>query len=320
MTALFAWPLRALAAARPAKQVLAFYYGWYGPGAHWQSPNPAGKTLADAPDYPTVGPYDSLDPATIERQVAEARRAGVTGLVCSWWGQGDRTDQQLSSLLDKAGGAGLAITAYVENVTSPQALADACLYLLDTYGSHSAWLKLKGKPVVFLYDRVLQTVGLDGWKQAKAIIDAKAPGHLAVIATGNGRKQIAERAPLFDGVHIYDMPYYLAQNHPLAWLWRWQFYRSWVKYQTGQSVTTATVMPGFDDHLVPGRPTPRPFVDRDNGRLYRNLWQAAISAQPDWVLIVSFNEWHEGSQVEPSIQYGDRELVTTREMSAKFLG
>lgn len=314
-----AWPLRTLAAARPAKQVLAFYYGWYGPGSHWQSPNPASKTLADSPDFPTAGTYDSLDPAAIDRHVAEAKGAGITGLICSWWGQGDRTDQQLKPLLDKAAMAGLVITAYVENVTSPQALADACLYLLEAYGGHPAWLKLNGKPVIFLYDRVLQTVGLNGWKQARAIIDAKAPGRLAVIATGNGRKQIAERAPLFDGIHIYDMAFYLAQNHPFAWLWRRQFYDSWVKCQAGLSVTTATVMPGYDDHLVLGRPAPRPFVDRDNGKLYRGLWQAAISARPDWILIVSFNEWHEDSQIEPSLQYGGRELATTRDMSARFL-
>ena len=226
MAAILAWPWRVLAAARPAKQVLAFYYGWYGPGSHWQAPDPVGKTLADSPDYPAAEPYDSLDPQTIDRHVSEAKGAGVTGLICSWWGRGDRTDQQLKPLLDKSAQAGLRITAYIENITSAEDLAEACLYLLDTYGDHAAWLKLGDKAVVFLYDRVLQTVGLDGWKQARAIIDARAPGRLAVIATGNGRKQIAERAPLFDGVHIYDMPYYLAQDHPFAWLWRGQFYKS----------------------------------------------------------------------------------------------
>lgn len=319
VSALLAWPLRVRAGARTTKQVLAFYYGWYGPGTHWQSPDPINKTLADAPDYPMAGPYDSLDPTTIDRHVTQAKDAGITGLICSWWGQGDRTDQQLKALLDSAALGDLAITAYVENITSPQTLADVCLYLLNTYGSHPSWLKLNGKPVIFLYDRVLQTVGLDGWTKALAIIDSRAKGRLAVVATGNGRKQIAERAPLFDGVHIYGMPYYLAQTHPLAWLWRRQFYNGWVKYQAGLSLTTATVIPGYDDHLVPGRPAPRPFVDRDKGKLYRDLWKAAISARPDWILIVSFNEWHEGSQIEPSVQYGDRELLTTREMSARFL-
>lgn len=316
--ALLATPCLVRAAGRPQKQVLAFYYGWYGPDSHWKNPDPSRKTIADATDYPTTGPYDSLDATTIERHVAEARDAGITGLVCSWWGRGDRTDQQLRPLLDRAQEAGLAITAYVENVTSAQALADACLYLLDTYGGHPAWLKLNGRPVLFFYDRVLQSLGLEGWSKARAIIDRTYAGRYAVIATGNSRRQIAERAPMFAGTHLYDLPYYLAEKHMFDWLWRWGFYRDWIKYQKGADVITATVMPGFDDHLL-GRPAPRPLVSRDNGNLYRSLWQSAIAAGPDWILIVSFNEWHEGSEIEPSLQYGDRELKTTQAMAARFL-
>jgi len=312
-------PLRALAAARPQKQVLAFYYGWYGPDSHWKGVDTAKKTIANTTDYPAAGPYDSLDPETIERHVNEARNAGITGLICSWWSKSDRTDQQLKPLLEKAHAGRLAITVYVENAASAQDLADACLYLLTTYGDHPAWLKLDGKPVLFFYDRVLQTLGLDGWKAARAIIDKTMPDKYAVIATGNSRRQIAERAPLFAGTHIYDMPYYLSEPHVFEWLWLRGFYRDWVKYQKGQSVITATVMPGYDDHLL-GRPEPRPMLLRDDGRLYRDLWQAAIAAAPDWILIVSFNEWHEGSEIEPSVEHGDRELKTTKEMSARFMG
>ena len=78
-------------------------------------------------------------------------------------------------------------------------------------------------------------------------------------------------------------------------------------------------MPGYDDRAVPGRPLPRPVVNRDGGRLFADLWRAAIAADPDWILIVSFNEWHEGSEIEPSRETGSRELDTCRQMSARFL-
>ena len=29
-------------------------------------------------------------------------------------------------------------------------------------------------------------------------------------------------------------------------------------------------------------------------------WQAAIAAKPEWIGIVSFDEWHEGTQIEPA--------------------
>ncbi len=304
-------PMRAFGQARPQKQVLAFYYGWYGAGDH--------RTLDDAPDKPVGGPYDSLDPATIERHISQARSAGLTGLIASWWGQDDRTDQQLPKLLDAAQKAGLHVCAYVEQGQSPEHLAADILYLHQAYGQHAAWLRLDDKPVLFLYDRVLQTLGLDGWQKARALIEARAPKALAFIATGNGPKQIAERAPFFDGVHIYDMPFYLAQEHLFDLFWPADFYRRWVKAQKGLRLTTATVMPGYNDSKVAGRPLPRPLVDRKGGQTFRDLWNAAIGAHPDWILIVSFNEWHEGSEIEPSQPYGDRELKTCAAMAAKFL-
>ncbi|ESQ92215.1 hypothetical protein ABAC460_04815 [Asticcacaulis sp. AC460] len=311
LTALALLPLRALAATRPQKQVLAFYYGWYrtkGAQAHWQNPG--------SPNTPVTGPYDSQDDAVIARHVQQASNNGITGFIASWWGPGDPTDQQLPKLLDAAAKTNLKVCAYIENAATPQVLADQVLYLHSHYTHHKQWLMLDGRPVIFLYDRVLQTLGLEGWKQARALIGNKA---LAFIATGNGRNQINERAPYVDGVHIYDMAYYLAQDHGVEWLWRRQFYKGWVGYQAGLKVRTATILPGFDDRLVPDRPKPRPVIDRDKGKLFRSLWDAAIAADPDWILIVSFNEWHEASEIEPSQQNGDRELLTCRQKSARFL-
>ncbi|EGF90259.1 mannosidase-like protein [Asticcacaulis biprosthecium C19] len=314
MSALVLAPLRAVAATRSRKEVLAFYYGWYrtkDPQAHWQNPG--------SPNTPVTGPYDSQDDVVIARHVQQAKTNGITGFIASWWGPGDPTDQQLPKLLDAATKTDLKVCAYVENATTPEALAEQVLYLHAKHTGHKQWLTLDGRKVVFLYDRVLQTIGLDGWKRARKLIETKAPKALAFITTGNGRNQIAERAPHVDGVHIYDMAFYLSQKHDFEWLWQRQFYSGWIGYQAGLKVKTATILPGFDDRLVPDRPKPRPVVARDNGKLFRALWDAAIAADPDWILIVSFNEWHEGSEIEPSQRNGDRELLTCRQKSARFL-
>jgi hypothetical protein len=39
---------------------------------------------------------------------------------------------------------------------------------------------------------------------------------------------------------------------------------------------------------------------RNNGRTYDNLWKAAIAAHPDVITITSYNEWGEGTQIEPA--------------------
>jgi hypothetical protein len=39
---------------------------------------------------------------------------------------------------------------------------------------------------------------------------------------------------------------------------------------------------------------------RRNGQTYDNLWSAAIAAHPDIITVTSYNEWGEGTQIEPA--------------------
>jgi len=49
------------------------------------------------------------------------------------------------------------------------------------------------------------------------------------------------------------------------------------------------------------------------------LWEEALRANPDWVLITSWNEWHEGSEIEPSWEYGDLYIRLTGRYAPRFL-
>jgi hypothetical protein len=71
------------------------------------------------------------------------------------------------------------------------------------------------------------------------------------------------------------------------------------------------VIPGFDDRKVRN---PSFWVSRAHGDqlTYDEFWQLSLRSRPDWVLITSFNEWHEGTEIEPSSEYGDRFLERTR--------
>ena len=58
-----------------------------------------------------------------------------------------------------------------------------------------------------------------------------------------------------------------------------------------------SVGPGFDSFRATGELRIRP---RSDGRWYDHMWSAAVRATPDVVTITSYNEWHEGTQIEPS--------------------
>ena len=59
-------------------------------------------------------------------------------------------------------------------------------------------------------------------------------------------------------------------------------------------------------------------MDRAYGATYDQVWQAAVSVQPPWILVSSWNEWHEGSEIEPSVEHGRRYLDATRVWAERF--
>lgn len=75
------------------------------------------------------------------------------------------------------------------------------------------------------------------------------------------------------------------------------------------------VMPGYNDQKLNG--LSRPVLERKNGDFYNKFWEIAkqnLDPKLKMVLITSFNEWHEGAELEPSLEYGEKYLELTREL------
>lgn len=73
-------------------------------------------------------------------------------------------------------------------------------------------------------------------------------------------------------------------------------------------VHAATIAPGYDDTIIR---RPRLVVDRANGSYYMGAWEMVMVSKPQWVLVTSWNEWHEGSEIEPGLEFGDLYLNLT---------
>jgi glycoprotein endo-alpha-1,2-mannosidase len=61
-----------------------------------------------------------------------------------------------------------------------------------------------------------------------------------------------------------------------------------------------SVGPGYDARRATGDTRVK---SRRNGITYDSMWSAAIAAKADGVTITSFNEWHEGTQIEPAARH-----------------
>lgn len=314
LSALLLAPFGACAQARRG-EVLAFHYGWYGADEGWGVSSDGGR---NHPNRPESGLYDSLDPAVIARQIDQARAAGVTGFITSWDGEDNRRDRVLEALV-AAAPEGFSITTYIETAGgSPEALAERLDRLHRRFAGRPRWLVLEGRPCVFVFDRVWQQLGAEGWSAARVRHAEASSGGFAVVGPANSEAEIAARRGLFEALHIYSMQFQTDGWRIAFGAFARRWLGRWVRAQRGLAVTTATLLPGYDDRRLDDRTGDRPTTPRRSGRTYRMLWDAALGARPDWVLIVSWNEWLEGTEIEPSVEHGRRELETTRAMSGRF--
>jgi hypothetical protein len=244
-------------------------------------------------------------------------RAGIDVPIVSWWGPGDRTDQAMPIILDRASKHGRKVTVYFERVRgrSPSAASAAAdlIHLAKAYAAHPSWLRVGRRPVLVLYGRVMGQLGELGW--VRALERARAASGVDWFAVADGIR--SSQGGLFDGIHAYNtMDLYrerpedewagVARGHMEAAI---RFARPF------GHIACATIVPGYDDTKI-RKPGAR--LARAAGRLYETQWRVALEMRPDWILITSFNEWHEGSEIEPSSELGDRYLRATARWTEKW--
>ncbi|HEX8917334.1 MAG TPA: hypothetical protein VF898_02430 [Chloroflexota bacterium] len=301
-------PSAASIAARP---VLAFYYTWY---------HPSSFCRCQMSDLPTTR-YESSDVATIDRQIIQASQAGITGFITSWPGPGNTQDTNLATLFARAAvyqrktGIRFVSSIYIESDMPgiQNNLVGAMQYVIRHYTNDPHFFRWQGKPVIFIWHPIGNGRTLSTWATVRRRVD---PGHhLLWLAEGTDTSVLS----VFDGLHLFSAAYWGLLNGTIVSVD--QSFRSRIDAYNAAHGThklwVAGVQAGYDDTRVPGR-TGTYRVPRNNGATYRASWQGAIHSRPDWISISTFNEWFEGSMIEPSVSYGNLYLNLTKQLSTQW--
>ncbi|MEV4316645.1 discoidin domain-containing protein [Actinocrispum sp. NPDC049592] len=269
-----------------------FYYPWYGSPArlgsyrHWDQGGHTPPNDIGANFYPTLGAYDSGDPAVVDQHMAWVQRSGAGVIVTSWWGQGSYEDNLVPTILASAAKFGIKVAWHLEpygNRTAESTVADIN-YINNKYGSSPAFYRdaAHGNRSAFY---VFESLRIADWTALDQVRSSSI-----VLAQTTDTTKVAH----FGGMYTYDG---IAGATAPGWKNASDFCKA------NGLVWAPSVAPGYiDDRAVPGNSTPT--VDRANGGTYDREWGNALNpatgGAPTWVSVTSFNEWHEGSMLEPA--------------------
>jgi hypothetical protein len=242
----------------------AFYYPWY-PEA-WKQ-----QGFYPYANYnPGLGLYSSTDQKTLKQHIDMMQYAHIDAGIASWWGQGSQTDRKIEGLLSAAAGTGFRWALYYEaegqGNPSVTQIQDDLTYIYDHYGQNPAYLRVNGKFVVFVYSEGTDRCDMaDRWKQANTV------GAYIDLRVFPGYARCASQP---DSWHQYSPA--LAEFHAGA--------------------MSYTISPGF---WLKGNAV---RLARDISRWNQNVHDMVASGA-EWQLISTFNEWGEGTAVEPAAEW-----------------
>lgn len=241
--------------------------------------------------------------------------AGVGVVVVSWWGRGSYEDDRVWDILHAADDYGMKVSLYIEpyddgyvrkssdhpNIMigsqSPRTAQSDVMYLINTYGCHRAFHRQQGRPVfLFFAARQYMSGRQHEWKEVWDELHSD-PAYNPIVIAHDIKLERRVISGGWDGGHDYSCSAALEREE------EWSDLAA--QYEAAGKIFYFTVCPGYNkSRLTPGFTDP--IIDRGNGEVYERLWQEATkSKQPSSVVIItSFNEWHEGSSIEPAVPMG----------------
>jgi hypothetical protein len=277
---------------------------------------------------PLTGLYDSSDGAILDYQVQLMKLSGIDGVIVDWYGNENFWDygtinastQKLFEVIQRAGlkfaicYEDQTVKHMVDNshIQEADAIAvgqEAMRYLQDTWFKDDAYLKVNGRPVLLTFGPQYFKNGED-WQELFSVTDPKP----LLIALNNPTPGAATAAypwppmALSEGgvLSEADLQSYLDDFYSKAQGWQYK---------------VAGVFPGFHDiYKEANVGAGYGFLDARDGKIFRSMFQKALDQDPDMIQLITWNDYGEGTIIEPTIEFGNRYLEMVQEARQAISG
>lgn len=297
--------------------LLVHYMPWYETketigrwGMHWTMGNrnpdiidSNGKRQIASHYYPLIGPYASRDEVVIEYHLLLIKYAGIDGLLINWYGVHDVYDYpdnriNTEAVVKMLGKVGLKFAVVYEDRTLPNVVkygkasteveaAQADMnYLQSNFFSLANYFRIAGDPLLMVFGPItLQSPGL--WTEVFSGL-RNTPCFLTLWYESSeaGVNAKGEYAWVYmDNSHLDN--FYNNRVHNLQ-------------------VAFGSAYPGFNDYYSEGGWGERIgwTIDHNNGATLDVTLQKATNAGIDYLQLVTWNDFGEGTIIEPTNEFG----------------
>lgn len=311
-----------------ATTVGAYYYPWWGEGI--QGGHTFDQTLRShltpTTQFPALGRYHSRDALVISNHIDQSHLGNISMWAMSWWGPNSFEDVTIrNSILSHPRAAELKYTIHYESEgrlgshANPDYsnLVPDFRYLADNIFSDPNYMRMDGRPVVVMYlSRVYfkDAVGASAIANLRATLQSEY-GYDPYIIGDHVFGGLAAGSSSFDAVTAYDIYGQAFSDgvsdqgsiNDLA-----AIYASAKSAAANLDVDFVPgIAPGYNDRGVRDGNVPAPrYLDALGPAAPGSVFESIIvtAAKPntdvdvdDLILVNSFNEWHEDTQIETTV-------------------
>lgn len=307
--------------------IAAFYYPWYSGSnnIHWNEGFLREKLIPV--QLPELGLYNSFDESIVDRHISWSEDYGINAWIISWWGQTSRENTWFNTfiknrLIDRnvefciVYESGILPNWNWDEEQTRTRFKNDMIFIAENYFDHPNYFKIDNKPVVYVYvTRGFFGNHSLGIQEARQALADKGY-EIYFIADGI---DIENSLGNYDALSIYlslevgdclsrdgSYPY---QNNCIQQIRDFSAYLKIQAHRAGIKFIP-NIAPGFNKDGWGSNPNqfwacpPQIHPDSDHVSLLSELCDIAkeyADSSLRLVTVTSFNEWHEDTQIEPTV-------------------
>jgi hypothetical protein len=304
--------------------VLAHYMPWFQKnGYHWSEGSPYFNPSRMLPDgraniashyYPLTGNYDSSDPAVLEYQLALMKIAGIDGVIFDWYGTAVGFDYRLiheatQAMVEMIRKHGMKFVVCYEDQSvkhlveagvasqaqGPDIAKDTFEWMAQHWFSNDEYVKVDGRPLVMCFGPQHFSQKAE-WDEIWADLPAR-PFFI----------DLDSRTSWADGSMNWS-PMYMSTNGELAVLSLVRYLNNFYLRERNKPFVVGTAIPAFHDIYGEAGKTSYGYLAYSGGETFKLTWAAAERARANVIQIQTWNDYGEGTVVEPTLERGYESL------------